>query len=255
MTISNRWIACSQPHPKAALRLFCFPYAGGGTLSYRPWPKLLPEIEVCPILLPGRERRLAESALTDFTALVAAIHSAILPYLDKPFAFFGHSMGGLLAFELTRKLRQLEVEQHQPLHLFISGCRAAQLPDPEPLMHSLPDDAFLEELRRFNGTPEAVLANSELMALLLPTIRADFTAIRTYRYSPQPPLSCPITVFGGLQDGTVTYDQLTAWQSQTQADFSLHMLPGDHFFLDSAQLLLIQSITAKLVGSLAEISG
>lgn len=243
MTAANLWITCPQPNPQAALRLFCFPYAGGGTLSYRPWAEWLPLVEVCPILLPGRERRLSEPALTEFPSLIAVLHGAMLAYLDKPFACFGHSMGGLLAFELTHQLRQ---QGHLPLHLFISGCRAPQLPDPEPLLHTLPDAEFLEELRRFNGTPDEVLANRELMALLLPTLRADFTATKTYRYSPLPPLSCPITVFGGLQDTTVTYDHLTAWQTQTIAAFSLQMLPGDHFFLNSNRASLMQAIAAKL---------
>lgn len=237
------WLTCPQPNPQAALRLFCFPYAGGGTLSYRPWAELLPQVEVCPILLPGRERRLAEPAFTQLPALIAALHSAILPYLDKPFVCFGHSMGGLLAFEL---IRQLQPQAQTPLHLFVSGCRAPHLPDPEPLTHTLPDDEFLAELRRFNGTPAEVLANRDLMALLLPTIRADFTVFKTYRYSPQPPLSCPITAFGGWQDPMVTHDHLQAWQSQTKATFSLHMLPGDHFFIHSHQHLLIQIMSAKL---------
>jgi medium-chain acyl-[acyl-carrier-protein] hydrolase len=243
MTAANPWITCPHPNPQAALRLFCFPYAGGGTLSYRPWAEQLPFVEVCPILLPGRERRLAEPALTHFPTLIAALHSAIYSYLDKPFVCFGHSMGGLLAFELIHQLQQ---QGQTPLHLFVSGCRAPQLPDPEPQMHTLPDAEFLEELRRLNGTPDAVLANQELMTLLLPTLRADFTVTKTYCYSPQPPLSCPITAFGGLQDPTVTYDSLTAWQLQTNAAFSLQMLPGDHFFLNSSQALLIQSITTKL---------
>lgn len=250
MTAANPWITCPQPNSQAALRLFCFPYAGGGTLSYRPWADLLPFVEVCPILLPGRERRLRELALTEFPALIAALHDAMLSFLDKPFACFGHSMGGLLAFELTHQLRQ---QGYLPLHLFISGCRAPHLPDPEPLLHTLPDHEFLEELRRFNGTPEEVLANRELMALLLPTIRADFTATKTYRYLPLPPLSCPIAVFGGLQDMTVTYSHLTAWQMQTTAAFSLQMLPGNHFFLNSERALLLQSITAKLQESLKKL--
>ncbi len=243
MSAANSWITCPHPNPQATLRLFCFPYAGGGTLSYRPWAERLPFVEVCPILLPGRERRLAEPALTDFPTLIAALHSAILPHLDKPFVCFGHSMGGLLAFELTH---QLQRQGQSPCHLFVSGCRAPQLPDPEPLIHTLPDAEFLEELRRLNGTPNAVLANQELMTLLLPTLRADFTVTKTYCYSLQPPLSCPITAFGGLQDSTVTYDSLTAWQSQTNAAFSLQMLPGDHFFLNSSQALLVQAIAAKL---------
>jgi medium-chain acyl-[acyl-carrier-protein] hydrolase len=155
-------------------------------------------------------------------------------------------MGGLVSFELARLLRKKY--GLNPAHLFVSGYRAPQVPDPDPPIHALPEPEFLEELRRLNGTPEAVLENAELMQLLLPALRADFAVIETYAYIPESPLDCPITAFGGLQDREVSCDDLEAWREQTNAAFSLQTLPGDHFFLHSAQPLLLQSLSQKLYG-------
>lgn len=242
---SNPWITCPKPNPQASLRLFCFPYAGGGAQSFRVWPdRLPPTVEVCPIELPGRGSRWMETSFIKLLPLVQAIAPALLPHLDKPFAFFGHSMGSLISFELVRLLRR----DHglSPAHLFISGCRAPQVPDSNPPIHTLPEPAFLEKLRRFNGTPEAVLENAELMKFLLPTLRADFAIIETYVYTPGSSLDCPITVFGGLQDYQVSCDRLEAWREQTSTVFSLQMLPGGHFFLRSAQSLLLQFLDREL---------
>jgi medium-chain acyl-[acyl-carrier-protein] hydrolase len=241
----DTWVSWQSLNPQASLRLFCFPYAGGAALTFRTWPDSLPRaIEICPVELPGRGKRITSAPFTRLQLLVQAIAIAILPYLDKPFAFFGHSMGGLVSFELARLLRKNYGKS--PVHLFVSGYRAPQVPDPDPPIHALPEFEFLEELRRLNGTPEVVLQNTELMQLLLPALRADFAVIETYTYTPESSLDCPITAFGGLQDREVSYDDLKVWQEQTNAAFSLHMLPGDHFFLQSAQPLLLHLLSQKL---------
>lgn len=170
---------------------------------------------------------------TQLEPLVQAITEVILPYLDKPFALFGHSMGAVVSFELARLLRRQY--KREPLHLFVSGRRAPQIPPLEPCMHTLPEPAFLDKLRHLNGTPKAVLENTELMQLLLATLRADFAVIETYIYAAEPPLDCPITVFGGLQDDEVGLDDLQAWRQHTNACFSLQLFPGDHFFAFSAR--------------------
>lgn len=241
----NLWITCPKPNLQASLRLFCFPYAGSGALTFGTWPdRLLTNVELHPVELPGRGTRLMEAPFTRMEPLVQAISSALLPYLNKPFAFFGHSMGGLVSFELARLIRR--DYGLRPIHLFVSGRRAPQIPDSDPPIHALPEPEFLEALRHFNGTPKAVLANTELMQLLLPTLRADFAVIETYVYTPEPPLDCPTTVFGGLQDPEVSCDSLEAWREQTSIAFSLKMLAGDHFFLHSAQSLLLQFLAREL---------
>ncbi|HEX8652349.1 MAG TPA: thioesterase II family protein [Pyrinomonadaceae bacterium] len=240
------WLACSDRNPQANLRLFCFPYAGGGAHLFRSWPDQLPvTIEVCPVQLPGRERRLNEPCFTRLPSLVEAAARALLPHLKKPFALFGHSMGTLISFELARLLRrELGIE---PVHLFVSGCAAPQIPGrAEPLTYNLPEPEFLRELQRLNGTPKAVLDHPEMMQLMMPILRADFEVTQTYAYATDAPLGCPITAFGGLHDQDVTRADLEAWREQTTASFSLRMFPGDHFFLHPAQSLLLRTLAQQL---------
>jgi medium-chain acyl-[acyl-carrier-protein] hydrolase len=242
--VSAQWITYRKPNPQAKLRLFCFPYAGGGAAVFRSWVDRMPHtIEVCPVQLPGRETRLAESPFNRLSTLVEAAAQALLPYLDKPFAFFGHSMGALISFELARQLRR----QHgpQPVHLFVSARLPPQIPDKSPRTYDLPEAEFINELRSLDGTPKEVLEHPELMGLMLPMLRADFAVCQTYNYVYEPPLNCPLTVFGGLQDET-DRESLEPWREQTIASFSLRMLPGDHFFLHAARSQLIRVISQEL---------
>ena len=242
----DRWISFRKPDPKAQLRLFCFPYAGAGALIFRNWTDGLPrEVEVCPIQLPGRGTRLAEPPFTKLSCLIEALARALVPLLDKPFAFFGHSLGALIAFELARQIRR-QYGVH-PVRLFASAGRAPQIPHRAPPIHTLPDNEFLAELRRLNGTPRELLDHKELMAVMLPILRADFALYETYLYSNEPPLNCPISVFGGLQDRRVNESDLEAWRSQTSASFSLRMFPGDHFFLKEP--LLLRALSQELQSS------
>ena len=136
-----------------------------------------------------------------------------------------------------------------PAHLFVSGKIAPYLPDPGPRIHELPDGAFLRELQKLNGMPQAVLDSKELLEITLPAVRSDFTVLETYEYEPQPPLGCPITAFGGLHDPRTTENGLESWRTETTDSFDLVMLQGDHFFLDTARPLLLQSITRSLHGT------
>lgn len=241
----NSWITCPQPNPLADLRLFCFPYAGGNSLIFRKWAENLPKsIEVCPVELPGRLTRMKSAPFTQMQPLVSALAPIILPFLDKPFAFFGHSMGGLVCFELARQLRK--DYNINPSHLFVSARRAPQIPSEKPPIHALPENELKEELRRLNGTPASVLASSELMEIMIPILRADFSVLETYVYSDESPLECPITAFGGLEDKEATKLELSAWQKQTKAAYQLHVLPGDHFFIHSFQSLLLQTLAQGL---------
>jgi len=237
-TIKAPWITCPQPNPQAKLRLFCLPYAGGGASSFRDWPAQLPSwIEVCPIELPGRGSRFQEPPYTRLAPLIKDLTQALLPYLNMPFAFFGHSMGALVSFELTQCLSQ--TYSLTPACLAVAGRPAPHLSSRNNPIHTLPDPEFLEKIRDFNGTPAPILANAELMQILLPILRADFAVIETCAYTPQPLLSCAIAAFGGLHDPKVSCPDLEAWREQTRSTFLLHLLPGDHFFIHAAQSQLL----------------
>jgi medium-chain acyl-[acyl-carrier-protein] hydrolase len=242
---TSNWFLFPKPNPHASLRLFCFPYAGGRASNVRLWPDNLPRsVEVCAVELPARGRRMKETAFTRITPLVESITHSLYHYLDKPFAFFGHSMGALISFELARQLRREYGKQ--PAHIFVSGRRAPQIPDRDPPTNALPETGFVAELRRLNGTPKEVLEHSELLQFMLPVLRADFEVNETYEYTPAEPFSCPITALGGLQDKEVKRSDLEGWQEQTSGSFVLRMFPGDHFFLNAYQPLFLRSLSYDL---------
>lgn len=244
-TATDSWILLRNPNPAATLRLFCFPYAGGGALIYRTWAEGLPgSVEVCPVQLPGRENRLSETPFRRLSTLADAVATSIIKYTDKPFAFFGHSMGAKLAFEVARRLRR--EGNCQPVHLFVSGSSAPHLPETGRPLHELPKELFIEELRRLNGTPKEVLDHPELMDLVIPMLRADFEMVQTYTYTEEVPLGCPITAFGGLEDVEVPRTELAAWSEHTRAAFTVRMFPGDHFFLNRKTSPLLPTLAREL---------
>ena len=238
------WLVNWKPNRKANVRLFCLPYAGGGDSIFHSWPQVLPDtIEVCPVQLPGRGARITEPACTDMDQLLRLAGEALAPYLDKPFALFGHSMGALISFELAHHL--ISECNAQPIHLFASGHCSPQTRN-APIDLKLFDSALPEMLRRYNGTPAEALENPELMELVLPVLRADLALCKSYVYTPKVRFSFPITAFGGLGDHGVPRDCIDGWRNHTSGPFSLRMLPGDHFFLNSARLPLLAAISREL---------
>ena len=243
---TSPWIvACNSPH-NPQLRLFCFPYAGGGASAYRKWASLLPPcVQLLAAQMPGREERFVEPPLRDLDSVLRHLVSAIEPLLDRPFVFFGHSLGALVAFELTRSLRSLG--RPMPAHLFVSGRRAPSIPIGRRAFHDLPDDELIEELRQLNGASEALLQNDELMALVLPTLRADFAIHDTYVYRQQAALDVPFTVFGGLDDIATTTDNLSAWETLTARGASLSLFRGGHFFIEEVRGEVLSAIGRVLL--------
>lgn len=239
------WIVKPRPRPDAKLKLLCLPFAGGGSSSFRAWAPLLPaQIELLTVEIPGRGQRLSEPLRTRIDALIPDIATALLPELERPFAFFGHSMGTLLGFELAHYLR--EQFGNEPVYLFFSGRGAPGLPATEAPIHQLPENEFVRHIREYNGTPKEVLEHKELMDLMLPILRADFEVCETYTYTERAPFNCPLTAFGGLQDQGAPRNYMQAWEKHTTGKFNLRMFPGGHFFLMEHTPTLIQSMLRDL---------
>ncbi|MFL6283821.1 MAG: thioesterase II family protein [Pyrinomonadaceae bacterium] len=253
-TADSLWFAKARTDERARIRLFCFPYAGGSAVTFRGWPALLaPEVEVYAVQLPGRWPRSHEPPYDDARSLVGALLPVMERHIDRPFALFGHSMGGAIAFELARRLRgEFGVE---PLHLFVSGRRAPHMGYAGPTIYDLPEPEFKEALRRLGGTPAEVLEHPELMELLVPLLRADIALSQTYRCESRPSLTCPLTVFGGLKDGHDEPEVLAAWREHTVGAFDMKMFEGDHFFINTEQRPLLVALERALLGRRREESG
>lgn len=242
----NPWITCPAPNPAARLRLFCFPFAGGGASVFRTWSRELPAaIEVCPIQLPGRENRIRESPYTDILPLVEILARQIQLYSQKPFAFYGHSMGALLAFEVARVLQRQDAPL--PLTLFLAAHRAAHLSPRRAPFYALPDEELIQSLRRLGGLQEEVVEDKELLGILLPTIRADLTLCDLYDYSPDTPLNCPFQLYAGRDDAEVSPEDMDSWCEHSTQSSSLRIFPGGHFFLRSDGDRVMQTIASTLV--------
>ena len=251
-SLSNTWIVRPRPKPDARLRLFCFPYAGAGPAVYRSWADELPaEVEVCSILLPGREARLREKPYVSMQPLVEGLLQGLGGLLEGGYAFYGHSLGALIAFELARALRRQG--RPLPVHLFLSSRRAPHLPDERAPLHNLPDALFVAAVqRRYQGIPPVILQDAELLALFLPTLKADFAVLETYRYETDSSVfEMPFSLYGGATDPTTPPEALEAWRGYTSGKFSVETYPGDHFFLQnnersSSRALLLQAIAREL---------
>jgi medium-chain acyl-[acyl-carrier-protein] hydrolase len=244
--LAGPWLVRPRPAPQARVRLFCFPYAGVGPSMYRPWLDVLsPHIEAHLVQLPAREARWREPAMTVVGEIAAGVAASLGAEFDRPFAFYGHSLGALVAFEVTRLLRAAGAPM--PEHLFVAAHRAPHLPNPHPHMRHLGDEEFVAELRRrYDGIPQAVLDNPELLELMLPCLRADFHAYETYQYAHQPLLSCPVSAFGGDADAYVTLDEVAGWRDQTTNSFRMRVVPGNHFFVQTERLKIIRAIEEDL---------
>lgn len=229
----------------ASKRLICFPYAGGSSHIFRRWQaSLCQHVEVVAVELPGRGRRYTERLCYRLPELINELMNPILPYLDKPYCFFGHSMGALIAFEMAHALRKNILPE--PEHIFVSAHPAPNVHKREPAMHKLPEGEFIKKLKEMNGMPEEVLNNRELMELMMPILRADFSVCETYMYKPGLRAECPITAFGGLADDGIRLDELESWAEMTNSSFELNLLPGDHFYITKSEPMLLKVLSEKL---------
>jgi len=238
---NNPWIHQVRENPSAKIRLFCFPYSGATASTFFPWAEILPPvIEVCPVQYPGHGNRMGESLNHRIEFLVEQAIQAFQDSFDKPYITFGHSLGALFSFELLRAIRSRGYPQ--PKTMFVSGHGAPHQPDPNPPIHQLPNNEFIQTLKDLNGMTGEFFENQELMEMLIPVLRADFEICDFYQYHDDAPFNFPISAYGGLMDPYVHKSDLNAWQKHTTGEFTVRMFPGDHFYLNSSRLYLLQMI-------------
>jgi surfactin synthase thioesterase subunit len=200
------------------------------------WSRYLPaDLEVHAVQAPGRAERIDEPAYSDLDQLANAVTEMLCEHLAPPFAFFGHSMGALLAYAVTHRLRKRAAAQ--PTHLLVSALAAPALPRRMPPIHLLSPKAFRDRLAVYGGTPAEVLRSDELLQVLLPALRADFAVVETYHYQATEPLACPIIAYGGDQDPGVNYAELEAWHSETTGLFAVRVFPGHHFYMNQSSAI------------------
>ncbi len=235
-----------KPNPTAKITLICFPYAGGGGNIFVPWKEYMPaSVELIAVNFPGRGMRMNETPFTQVDTLLPALSNALLPHLQKPFIFFGHSLGALIAFELAHYLRQHY--NKEPVHLMPAGRRAPHVEKKQPPIYHLPEKEFIQEVERLNGTPKEVLENPELMELVMPTLRADFEMAETYQFVEKGKLTCPISFYYGLQDKVKNQDNHAAWSQHTNNTYQSYAFPGDHFFLHTDKRQLLEQLHKDLL--------
>lgn len=243
--MSDLGVLDGKPGGPAQTRLFCFPFAGGSAASYRVWHRLAPPgVHVSAIEYPGHGRRLAEEPVPSLTLLTKNLADLIEPLLHPPFAFFGHSMGGIVAYELTRELRARGARQ--PCHLFVSAAFAPGGPSNHRSLADASDEEVIEEMRRLGGTPAELLDSPEFITQAAQLLRTDSAALGAYRHRAGAPLPVPITVFGGRGDELVPVSFLRRWSALTCAGFRLQLFPGGHFFLFPSAREVLAAVTKTL---------
>ncbi|GGM33949.1 oleoyl-ACP hydrolase [Longimycelium tulufanense] len=248
----NPWFRRYAPCPENGLRLLCFPHAGGSASSFL-WlcKKLSPALDAVAVQYPGRQDRYREPHFGTIQQLAGQIVDNLGAVADRPLALFGHSMGAVTAFEVARRLEH--TNGTSPVVLFVSGRRAPSVRR-EDRVHQRDDRGLIAEIKALGGTDSRLLADEEILSMVLPTVRADYRAIETYRYAPGPAVSCPIVALTGDEDPRASIDDVTLWAEHTTGEFDLHVLRGGHFFLNEQPQQVTRVVTERLAGQLASCS-
>jgi surfactin synthase thioesterase subunit len=240
---SSTWIRRFHPHASHLPRLVCFPHAGGSAPFFLPMSAALQgTVDVMSIQYPGRQDRRHEPCVDDIGVLADVLVEVLAPVFDQPVAFFGHSMGALVAFEVALRLRASELS---PVALFASGRRAPGRTRSESV-HLRDDAGLIAEMRELSGTDRRILGDEEMLRLILPTIRSDYRAVENYRCGPDTVLTCPVDALTGDADPKVTVDDARAWREHTTGPFRIHVLPGGHFFLAQNSTTVVDIVRSHL---------
>ncbi|MFI6644830.1 thioesterase II family protein [Streptomyces sp. NPDC050504] len=236
----SAWIQRFHPSEEAGVRLVCFPHAGGAATYFHPVSAALsPDIEVLAVQYPGRQERRTEPVVRSVEELARQATEAIRPWAaDRPLAFFGHSMGALVAAEAARNLA---AEGAPPLTVIVSGRRAPTTFRDEDV-HRRDDAGIVAEMARLGGSDTRIFDDPEMRTLLLPVIRADYEAVETYRHRPGPPLPCPLLAVLGDDDPVASVEEARGWAAHTSADFRLKTFPGGHFYLNDHAAAVIATV-------------
>jgi medium-chain acyl-[acyl-carrier-protein] hydrolase len=246
----DKWVPFRNEGTVIRCRVFLFPHAGGTAAFYRLLRRFMPpEIDLCPLELPGRATRLEERPLTSMSSLIEHLRHTLQPLMEVPFGFFGHSVGACMAYEAARQLRS--VDGRTAMHLFVSGRGSPDLALAEPsVKHLCSDHDLVAVLSRFGGTPAAVMQRFELVEALLPALRADLELVERYAVDRPHRIPCPISAFGGADD-VFHSASLQSWRDFADARFRICILPGGHFYFLSAAEVLAKELTQDLRASMS----
>ncbi len=232
----------------AKIKLFCFPFAGGSAAVFNPWRPLLSQhIELRAVELAGRGRRIREPLYSSIPDAVDDVYSIIKDELDKgPYALFGHSMGSVIAFELTYKIRKNNLPE--PIHIFFSGRGAPHMPtDQKKKYHLMPDAEFRLEMIELGGTAKEFFEHPELVEVFLPLLRGDLKVNENYEFTEKPgKLNCGITILNGTEDEEVSLEEAEAWREHTDHNCSTYQFAGGHFFINDEAEAIVRIINNSL---------
>lgn len=246
MAATDLWFRRYHPSPRGAAQVVCFPHAGGSASNYHAFSAdLSPSAEVLVVQYPGRQDRYGEPLFRGVHPLADRIAEALLRREERPRAFFGHSMGAIIAFEVARRLGD-----RGPGLLLASGRRAPSR-DRLETTHLLGENGLIAHLREVNGAEAVFLEDEEVRELVLPVIRSDYRAIETYRPADLTPLDCPIVALTGDADPLASLDDVRAWSELTTGAFDLRVFPGGHFFVTEHR----RAVTETIVDALAKAFG
>jgi surfactin synthase thioesterase subunit len=230
---------------KNKMRIFIFPFAGGRASAFKDWAHYFaPEIEICPLQLPGREERYNEKPYQHLDELMQDVSSNIKDGEDLPYVFFGHSMGAYLCIEACRVMENMALPL--PRHVFLSGANPAKKKDIGSFDGDIDDKSLLAVLKKFNGIPREILGDDTLLKIFLNIVRTDLVMLKSFNKDSNYKFSMPITVFGGDADVFVPRDELKDWENYSNAYCNQFILPGDHFFIFSEKEKLLSYINMEL---------